>query len=58
MSQSDLLLLRLMCSENSQWVVTTHNGHVTAIQKLGPALNVVGIPAWWLEYFVANQIKT
>ena len=45
-----------MCTENSQWVVTTHNGHVTAVQKLGPALNVAGIPAWWLEYFVVNKI--
>ena len=55
MNERDELLLRVMLQTNSQWIVTTHRGHVTAIRKVGEALDT--IPTWWLKYFDVNRIK-
>jgi len=56
LSERDLQLLELMLQENTAWHVTIHNGHVTALQRIGPALQVQDIPTWWLRYFAANGI--
>lgn len=55
-SDHDLVCLRLMLSENTEWVVTTHRGHITSIKRVSPALVVQQIPLWWLQYATANNI--
>lgn len=53
----DRFALAAMCRENAQWLVGTHNGHVTAIQKVEPPLLLQAIPLWWLIYFEANDLR-
>ena len=56
LSERDLLQLKLMLRENTSWVATCHNGHITGLQRVGPALHAGDLPTWWLAYFVANNI--
>ena len=56
LNDRDLLLTRLMIRENTSWVVTCHNGHITGVQRIGPALHPQEVPSWWLQYFIANGI--
>lgn len=53
----DRFALAAMCRENAQWLVGTHNGHVTAIQKVETPLLLQAIPLWWLAYFEANDLR-
>lgn len=46
-----------MLQENTSWKVRCHNGHITALQRIGPRLQVQNVPTWWLQYFTANGIE-
>ena len=45
-----------MLTENTEWVVTTHRGHITCIKRVSPPLTVQHVPLWWLDYANANNI--
>ena len=46
-----------MRRENAQWLISTHNGHITVIHKIETPLVLQFIPLWWLAYFEANDLN-
>lgn len=57
LSERDLFFLRSMLRTNAQWVITTHNGHVTGIQPVGKTLHAESVPMWWIRYAEANDLE-
>jgi len=56
-NRRDLFALTTMRRENAQWLISTHNGHITVIHKIETPLVLQSIPLWWLAYFEANDLN-
>lgn len=56
LTERDRLLLGMLLRSNTQWLITTHNGHITRIQQLDQGMDVGDMPGWWFDYLRANSL--